>query len=256
MSSAIQNILDNVIGDGARSTKFECVISFPGSDLFEGQNDIYAMVKTSQFPGKKHETIDLLYKGRTIPIKSQTNYDNTWSCTFYLTQDHRLKMAFENWIESIDQKHNIKEDNEAVINTKSYMKDNGYTLNMLIAQKDFSGNDDTCVYELFNCFPKSVSTVDVDYSAIGAITEFTVEFSYVYFTSEIVKIHGSHIDAIQNKILNTVRDAARDAAKDAVHTISDNLFPSSYVSPTTGKYIKILNEDYGDVHTMITQEIW
>ena len=47
MSSVVQNILDNVIGDGARSSKYECIISFPGSSLFEGQENIYTGINVT-----------------------------------------------------------------------------------------------------------------------------------------------------------------------------------------------------------------
>ena len=61
MSSAIQNLLDNVVQDGARSTKFECHINFKSPILYS--DDIYALVKTSQYPGKTHDVIDFKFKG-------------------------------------------------------------------------------------------------------------------------------------------------------------------------------------------------
>ena len=65
MSSVIQDLLDGVIGDGARSAKFDCEINFGNTWLFhDNEQDIFAMVKTSQFPGKTHETIDLKFKGQ------------------------------------------------------------------------------------------------------------------------------------------------------------------------------------------------
>lgn len=186
MSSVVQNMLENVIGDGARATKFDCMINFNGTGLFAAENDIYALVKTSQFPGKSHEVIDLKFKGRTIPIKGQTKYDNTWTCTFYMTEDHALKVAFENWIESLDQVHNIKRVDSDVYNAQQ-ANNSGYAGMMHIAQADFHGSEQCVLYTLNHCFPKSVSAVDVDYSDVGKITEFTVEFSYAYYDTYTTK---------------------------------------------------------------------
>ena len=221
MSSVVQNILDSVIGDGARSTKFECYINFTSFDLYEKDEDIYALVKTSQFPGKSHEVMDIKFKGRTIPLKGQTKYDNTWTCTFYLTEDHKLKKAFEDWIESLDQKHNIK----AVSNNVKQAQSNnnslngmGYTTQLNIAQMDFHGYQPMTFYTLYNAFPKSVSVVDVDYSAQGQVLEFSVEFSYSHFdTSNEQTQSGTFVDEIKSKAqdhINNTLDNVRNTITD------------------------------------------
>lgn len=206
MSSVVQNILENVIGDGARSTKFDCMINFNGTGLFAAENDIYALVKTSQFPGKSHDVIDLKFKGRTIPVKGQTKYDNTWTCTFYMTQDHALKVAFENWIESLDQVHNIKRVNSDVYRAQR-ANNSGYAGMMHIAQMNFHGDQQCVLYTLNHCFPKSVSAVDVDYSDVGKITEFTVEFSYAYYDTYTSKSQsGNFVD----ELVKTARSGLND----------------------------------------------
>ena len=199
MSSVIQNLLENTLGDGARPTKFETFIHFNNTGLFSNEQDIVALVKTSQFPGKSHDTIDLKFKGRTIPIKGQVKYDNTWTCTFYLTQDHALKTAFENWVESLDQVHNMQDPGFAVIGAQS-ANSMGYAADLSIAQMNFHGDQQTTFYTLHNAFPKSVSAVDVDYSQVGQIIEFTVEFSYSHYEVQTDKVQlGSYVDQIKNK---------------------------------------------------------
>lgn len=176
MANAIQKLLQNTLGDGARSSKFECYINFADSDLIEINTNV--LVKTAQFPGKSHSVIDLKFKGRTIPVKGQVKYDNTWTCSFYLTEDHGVKKAFEDWIESIDQQHNMSNRLSTEIQnaqTDRYMTD------MSISQLDFDGSEEKIEYRLYNVFPKSVSFVDVDYSAVGTMLEITVEFSYSHF---------------------------------------------------------------------------
>ena len=205
MSSVIQNLLDAVIGDGARSTKFECAISFNGTGLFTAERDIYALIKTSQFPGKHHDTIDMKFKGRTIPLKGQTKYDNLWSCTFYLTENHALKKAFEDWIESLDQVHNIKDVSTDVKNAQM-INSGGYTTPLVIYQLDFHGSKQVIAYTLYNCFPKSTTSVDVDYSDVGKINEFTVEFAYAYYDSDIIEYKPLFVDELLGKAKNGLND--------------------------------------------------
>ena len=207
MSSVIQNILDNVVGDGARSSKFECLINFQ-APIFDAVQDIPFLVKTSQFPGKTQEVIDLKFKGRTIPVKGQVKYDNTWSCTFYLTQDHLLKTAFENWIEAIDQVHNMNQAlSEKVKTAQATHANSGYTIDMKIAQVDFHGDQSTVEYNLYNVFPKSVSGVDVDYSSTGQISEFTVEFSYTHYDVYSEKVdNGTFVDELKGKAQSAIQN--------------------------------------------------
>lgn len=218
MPSGVQNILDNVIGSGARNTKFECMIYFSSPNLFKKTNDLYALVKTSQFPGKSHDIIDLKYKGRTIPIKGQVKYDGTWSCTFYLTEDHELKIAFENWIDSLDY-HKMKEVNATV---KQAEIDNlyNYTSTMWIAQNDFHGENQTALYELRNCFPKSISAIDVDYSNVGNISEFTVEFSYSYYNVYSVKNNTvSNIDSESKNFISNIASGMNSLIQSALSDV-------------------------------------
>ncbi len=221
MSSSIQNLLDSVVQDGARSTKFECHINFNSPNLYI--DNIFALVKTSQFPGKTHDVIDFKFKGRSTPLKGQVKYDNTWTCTFYMTQDHKLKGAFENWIESLDQKHNIKNIGKKIDDAQYFNDLVGYSTILKIMQMDFTGNDTTAVYELFNVFPKSVSAVDVDYSGVGEILEFTVEFAYSYYNLSFEKTQdGTFVDDLKDKAqekVSNVVDSAKGALASGVSSV-------------------------------------
>ena len=104
MANVIQTMINNALGDGARSTKFECYI---GLDTFgAGSKTLSAMVKASGFPSKSHDVIDFKFKGRSIPLRGQVKYDQTWSCSFYMDESHTLKKAFSDAIEALDEVHN------------------------------------------------------------------------------------------------------------------------------------------------------
>ena len=237
MANVVQTMINDALGDGARSTKFDCVI---GLDTFlPGSRMLSAVVKTASFPGKSHEVIDLKFKGRNIPIRGQTKYENTWSCTFYLDETHSLKKAFEDEISSLDI-HDFGD-----INTKIYMgqirNQTDYARTLTVVQLDFDGTQKTAVYNLYNVFPKSVSQVDVDYSEVGKVQEFTVEFSYSHFDSLNIKSNnGSFVDSIKERFLGAVdgliqkgKDAAIGALSDVIGSARD-LFTSGGVGGVIG----------------------
>ena len=231
MANVIQTMIHDTLGDGARSTKFDCLI---GLDSYKkGSKMISTFVKTASFPGKSHEVIDLKFKGRNIPVRGQTKYENTWSCTFYLDEMHSLKKAFEDEIEMLDI-HSFGNISSRVKFNQSANSTN-YTKILTIVQLDFDGTQKTAVYNLYNVFPKSVSQVDTDYSEVGKIQEFTVEFSYSHFDSLNSKqINGSFVDSVKEEFLDALggviqkgKYAAIGALKNVIGSARDMISNSS-----------------------------
>lgn len=237
MANVIQTMLNNAIGDGARSTKFDCVI---GLDTFlPGSKMLSSIVKTSSFPGVSNEIIDLKFKGRNIPLRGQTKYENTWTCTFYLDEAHTLKKAFQDEIESLDA--HLFDDVTGVVSNAQNRNARNYTRTMTIVQLDFDGTQQTAVYNLYNVFPKTVQQVDVDYSEVGKVQEFTVEFSYSHFDSLNVKSsNGSFIDSVKERFLSAVDGLIQKGKEAAIGALSDvigsarDLFTGSSVGAAFG----------------------
>lgn len=192
MADVIQDMLQQALGDVARSTKFEAYLNFNTPALGPTNTEVYMQVKTAAFPGKTYEPYDLKFKGRSIPIRGQVKYENTWSCSFYLTEGHELKIAFEDWIESLDQTQNMSSTLSSAVRSGQAQGLN-FASEISVAQMDFSGEGQTAVYTLHNVFPKSVSSVPVDYSAVGTTLEFTVEFSYSHYTA--IQVGGVKLPA-------------------------------------------------------------
>lgn len=220
MANQIQSLMNQALGDGARSTKFECAIVFNKGSLIHVPNEEVSFhVKTSQFPGKSNDVIDLKFKGRTIPIKGQVKYDNTWGCSFYLDEGHLLKKSFEDWIESLEQVHNM--ENILEDNIQKAQNDNtNYQTDMKIYQNDFHGNNTAIEYTLYNVFPKSISTVDVDYSSVGTILEYTVEFSYSHYTSKIVENENDEAVSSVSKEIEKFKERAKNQASEIKESIT------------------------------------
>lgn len=242
MASLYQTKLNRILGDGARATKF-AVIGI--DDPFNINKEKYLMIKSAQFPGKYHDVIDFKFKGRNIPLRGQTRYDNTWTCVFYLEESHSLRDMFMMWIESLDQKHNMDSNQpSAVINAQS--KNNSqYNTTLTIAQVNF--DDDTQVtgsYQLYNVFPKSISQVELDYSDVGRILEYTVEFSYTHFQFMTYdQSNGTEVDRLRSAFLNGIEGIVGSIKNNVTNVLADVIgsaksgftssFNSSNISGTT-----------------------
>lgn len=251
MSSVIQNMIQQTIGDGARSSKFDCIISVADlSNKKIADENIVFHVKTSQFPGKTNEVIDFKFKGRTIPLKGQVKYDNTWTCTFYLTETHNLKNKFLNWIEALDGVHNMESNLTTEVKSlqKEFVKkDSGYTREMRIIQKNFDGDESVVEYILHNVFPKSVSAVDVDYSAVGTILEYTVEFSFSHFTFKLEnELESKTIaESIKDKVKSEIDGFVNEAKDDLTNATSKYLFSEGGFGKKVSTAINDFRDDLG-----------
>lgn len=170
MSNTIQNMLYHHIGDGARGTKYECLVTFP-SFISSTENTI-VLGKSAQFPSLQTQTIEYKHKGKVIPLKGQTRYNNILIMTFHLTEDHKLRQDFIKWQQEMDIHY---------METPT-LGSNNYTQNIRVAQLNFAMDEITAVYEYKNAFPVSVSQTELDYADVGRILEFTVEFAYSHFT--------------------------------------------------------------------------
>ena len=236
MSAQIQNLIQNVLGDGARSTKYDVMLQFTNPDLFPDQRNVAVLIKNSNFPSKSHQTIDLKYKGRTIPVRGQVKYTHTWECTFYLNENHSIKNAFEAWIEALDEKVNYPPtDSNLVASTKkkhSSLED--YTKDICIYQQNFEDTSQTARYILHNVFPIEVSAVQVSAEGPGQLLEFTVTFSFSYFDLDVVKgSAGNFIDGVFNRLQGAMQNAAGtilDALNSRLDTEINNFMSASGLS--------------------------
>lgn len=206
--SSVANLIHAAIGEGARSTKFDVAFQFTNPSMFPSAQNVAVMVKTTTFPAKQHQTIDFKYAGRSIPIRGQVKYSNTWECTFYLPQDHSIKKAFESWIDALDETVYFEETPSAdVSRTRSLHNRSGYAKDIAIYQLDFTGQNQVARYTLHNVFPIEVQPLTVQSDGPGDIEELSVTFSFSHFELESLKSSsGAFVDNLVNKISGQLAD--------------------------------------------------
>lgn len=222
MSTNIQDLIQTALGDGARSTKFDALFNFTNADLFPDQKTTAVLVKSTNFPSKSHQVIDFRYKGRNIPIKGQIKYANTWECTFYLDENHKIKNAFEAWIEAMDETVSYPlNDSDIVRSTKEKHRSLGtYTTDISIFQQDFSDTKQTVKYVLHNCFPTEVSSIQLSAEGPGNLLEFSVTFAFSYF--DLLNVKGEEGNFIEN-FIGSIKDQITNAGSQIVGALNDRL---------------------------------
>lgn len=206
--SSTSDLIHSAIGEGARSTKFDVAFQFTNPSMFPSAQNVAVMVKTTSFPAKQHQTIDFKYAGRSIPIRGQVKYSNTWECTFYLPQDHSIKKAFESWIDALDETVYFEQTPSVdVSRTRSLHNRSGYSTDIAIYQLDFTGQNQVARYTLHNVFPIEVQPVTVNSDGPGDIEELSVTFSFSHYELESLKSSsGAFVDNLVNKISGELAD--------------------------------------------------
>ena len=196
MASQIQNLLEKTLGDGARSTNFEVFFNM-GSDTI--LNDKNILIKSTALPTRSHQIIDFKYRGKSIPLRGQTKYSQTWECTFYITERHDVRIALEKIMDSLDNMNDYKDNKNKILNT--------YHNNVIIFQKDHN-DDEAVMYMLYNVFPIEIGAISYDSSQVGVIAEMSVTFAYSYYevTDIMAEKKGNAIDEFMKGITTPLND--------------------------------------------------
>ena len=101
MSDIIQNLLNDVLKDGARPSKYRCEVTLP--HVFDtNEKNLDVICKTASFPTKSNEVINIKYKGRNITVPGQEKFGQALLLTFYLDDSHKHKIVFEEWMQALN----------------------------------------------------------------------------------------------------------------------------------------------------------
>jgi len=208
MSDIVQNLINNTLGDGARATKFACVINLPSQITGQDPLALDILCKVAQIPGKQIELIEFKYRGKTIPLMGQEKFNQTLDITFYLEENHKSRIMFEKWLSGLTDDNysdNISSESKAIAKTT------GYIDNLTLHQLDFEGNKIMATYIFKNVFPKEIASITVDSSQVDTILEYNVSFSYSHYEIKDLK---NKIKTSQNTKNNTPQN--QDASKDII----------------------------------------
>lgn len=218
---SIPRLLYQALGDGARSNRYDVLITLKDNASGLNERNVGMLCKAASFPGRTHDVIDFVYKGRSIPIRGQSGYEQEWSCTFYLTEDHALRDEFATWIESLDEVHNyVSASYAAPMRSSSH---NGYTREIKIYQQNYTDTGATAEYTLHNAFPKAVEAIDLNGSEATNILEFRVTFAYSHYTIQTLDPSTSTLVDKAMTALESGLTAAADAIMDSINAAAEGV---------------------------------
>jgi len=160
--------LKSALGAGARSSKYRVNFSVPAAIAAQSNlQDVDALCKASNFPSMTVEPIEVFNQGRKLILPGDTTYTNTWTLTFYNTEDHGLRRDMIAWMKAIDHFQN----NEHSGNPTDVMGE------LSVEQLDSAGNP-TAKYTFHNVFVQEVEELAVSAEEQNTIQEFGVTFAF------------------------------------------------------------------------------
>ena len=175
---------------GVRPNLYEVEINFP-SPFELGTNKSNAdLTRASKFlcrsaalPAHNQGVIEVPFRGRFLKIPGDRTFES-WTATFYNTQDFDLRAAFEQWVNY----GNKVDENLGTMNFGEKAS-GAYFQDIIVRQKSKDiatagsaedPNANLRTYKLIGCWPSNVGAINLAYDSNDAIEEFDVEFQYQF----------------------------------------------------------------------------
>jgi len=165
-----------------QKNKFQVNIN-PPRNLSPGGSDMLRrlMIRTNavSLPGNVFETTpDNNIYGPNRNIVSGITYANTVSVKFHLDDKFDVKKYFEDW-----QKLSYSESDWNI----KYYNDYIGTIDIFVLDRNF---EPTAGYRIWETYPSTIGPIEFDMSTADAIKDFTVEFSFRFWSD--IGEHGSN----------------------------------------------------------------
>ena len=161
-------------GGGVRPTMFQVELNFPSVVTPDPQiaaNAGHFLVKAASIPASTIGTIPIPFRGRDLKVAGDRSFAD-WSITVINDDTQVIRKAFEEWSEMI-QNHNYS---CGMNDIKKYFSD------ATVRQYDRDGSQ-LRAYKMNGCWPVEVGDIALDFGTKDTIEEYTVTFSYQYWTA-------------------------------------------------------------------------
>ena len=171
----ISDFKSKLTGGGARPNLFEVVLAFPTSVAPVNENEVLQksrfLVKAAALPSSTIAPVEIPFRGRILKVAGDRTFE-TWTITVINDTDFMIRSAMEKWMNTI----NKLDDASGITNPVDYQTD------AMVHQLDRDGST-LRTYKFKSIFPTNISTIDLNYETTDTIEEFTVSFSFDYFTA-------------------------------------------------------------------------
>jgi hypothetical protein len=170
--TTIQNLKD-VLNTGARSNLFRVTLTgLEGT----GDEDFSYLCKAAQLPGSTLGIIEVPFSaGRRFKAAGDRTFAD-WTTTVINDSGHKIREA----LEDLQREYGVTDYNSEISKTRTGGTATEFST-ILVEQLNQAG-DVVYEYTLNNCWPQDISTIDLSYDSTDTLEEFTVTWSYDYFT--------------------------------------------------------------------------
>jgi len=166
----VDDFKSKIRGGGARPNLFRATVNFPTYAAGDVELTSF-MCKGAQLPASVMTAIDVPFRGRQLRVAGDRTFE-PWTVTIINDTDFAVRDSMERWANGI----NNHKANTGLTNPTDYQAD------LTVDQLD---KDESILktYKFVAAFPTAISPIDLAYDANDQIEEFTVEFTYQYWTS-------------------------------------------------------------------------
>lgn len=177
MAFNVTEFRSQLVGDGARPNLFSVSLIFPAianNGVAAGQKATF-MAKASQLPGSSVGSVPVYYFGREMKFAGNRTFAD-WTLQIINDEDFTVRNSLENWMNQINS-------NEGNVRSAAAVNPSSYTTDASVSQYDKAGNI-IKTYNFVGMFPIDIAPIDLDWSSNDTIEEYSVTFSYQYWTND------------------------------------------------------------------------
>ena len=167
---------------GARPSLFEVNITNP----FNGAADdkVRFMCRVAQIPGTTLAPITVNYFGRPIKFAGNRTYED-WTVTVINDEDFAVRAGLEEWVQNI----NSTQGNLRLTGANP----EAYKSQASVIHYGKQG-DILREYKFVGIFPTTIAPIELDWSSTDTIEEYTITWTYDYFTVDTTSSFGGLIN--------------------------------------------------------------
>lgn len=157
---------------GARPNQFR--VTFNGA-FGTDDNQVSFLAKGASLPGSTVNAIDVPFRGRVIKVSGDRPAAEDWTVTFINNNDFAIFKTLNAWMHTNLNKHS--ENTMPDSNPEAYKTD--------LSVEQLSKTEETITtYKIIGAFPTVISPIELSYDTTDSVEEFTVTFSYDYWTND------------------------------------------------------------------------
>ena len=193
MAFNVSQFTNQLVNDGARPNLFKVQIPNLPIPLANNAkvNNLTAggklefMARAAQLPGSSLGTVPIYYFGREVKLAGNRSFAD-WSLTIINDEDFVIRNSIETWMNNINSHvGNVRGSGNGPLSTVATNLDNGLNTYSCDGSVYQYGKDSSVIqqYNVIGMFPVDLSPIDLNWESNNTIEEFTVTFTYQYWTN-------------------------------------------------------------------------